>query len=397
MIEETGSQTLSLEVALRAIIQTSADGIILLDAGDRILGWSAGAASLYGRPAEQVLGRPLVELDTEAAAHARAGATHQGGQIVSLLLANHKVRGADGRVRGTIKLVRNVTDERHRGHLELVNRELSASNALRALRRSHDQLKATQLQLIQSAKLESIGRLAASTAHEVKNPLAILLAGLQFLRKRLSDTDPVVTETLVDLESAVTRANGVLGGMLDFAASTELQLAPVDVEELISASIKLVHHALQRQHVELKREAQAELPNLPLDRTKVEQVLVNLLINAIDAMPDGGALTVRTSRRQLTRTGPDVGYRRTDPFLVGQTVALIEIEDTGSGIPPHLLARIFDPFFTTKPPGQGTGLGLAVSKTIIGLHRGSIHIENRPEGGARATLMFRAGHDAQES
>jgi signal transduction histidine kinase len=90
-----------------------------------------------------------------------------------------------------------------------------------------------------------------------------------------------------------------------------------------------------------------------------------------------------------------VGYRRTDPFLVGQTVALIEIEDTGAGIPAHLLSRIFDPFFTTKPPGQGTGLGLAVSKTIIGLHRGSIRIENRPEGGTRATLMFRAGHTAE--
>jgi len=397
MIEETGPRTRSPDTTLSSVFEGSAEGIILLDAEDRVIEWSGGATRIYGHSREEALGRPLSMFDSEAATLALMGVAHRGGDLLSLFITPHRARGQDGRTLGMVKIVRNVTDERQRGHLELVDRELSLKNTLGALRRSHDELKTTQLQLIQSAKLESIGRLAASVAHEVKNPLAILLAGIQFLKKSLPDADPGVAETLDDLKEAVHRANGVIGGLLDFAASTELRLEPVNVEDMITASIQLVRHALQRRHMNLEREQRGELPTLPLDRPKIEQVMVNLMINAIDAMPDGGTLTVRSSLAQLTKPGDDVGYRRTDPFRVGETVALIEIEDTGPGIPPHVLGRIFDPSFTTKPPGKGTGLGLAVSKTIIGLHRGSIRIENRPEGGARATLMFRAGETIKES
>jgi len=115
---------------------------------------------------------------------------------------------------------------------------------------------------------------------------------------------------------------------------------------------------------------------------------VNLLINAIDAMPEGGTLTVRTSRRQLTQPGQDVGFRQTDRFRVGEGVVVAEVEDTGTGIDAKTRVRLFDPFFTTKPTGKGTGLGLAVSKTIIALHGGTIQIANREGGGARATVVF---------
>jgi len=114
---------------------------------------------------------------------------------------------------------------------------------------------------------------------------------------------------------------------------------------------------------------------------------VNLMINAIDVMPSGGTLTIRTSRRRMTE-GPDVGIRRTDQFRIGQSVIVVEIEDTGTGLAESTRARLFDPFFTTKPTGKGTGLGLAMSKTIIALHGGTIQIANRETGGARATVVF---------
>jgi signal transduction histidine kinase len=135
-----------------------------------------------------------------------------------------------------------------------------------------------------------------------------------------------------------------------------------------------------------------------LDRTKFEQVLVNLIINAIDAMPDGGRLTVRTRHEQLQQSDPGVGARKTDPFRAGTSAIVVEIEDTGAGIPESAQAKLFDPFFTTKPPGKGTGLGLAVCKSIVSLHGGTIAIANKEAGGgARATVVVRSVRPAGEA
>jgi len=271
------------------------------------------------------------------------------------------------------------------------DREVALRHTLVALRKSHEELKSTQLQLIQAAKLESIGRLAAGVAHEVKNPLAIILTGLQFLRRRVKDPDPVILETLDDLEIAVRRANNVTRGLLDYAVATELRMEPVDLEELLDATLRLVHHEASSRRIRVEREVRAAVPRLNLDRTKIEQVLVNLLMNAIDAVRDEGTVTVRIDLRPLTRIGHGVGVRKTDVLRLGQTVAAIEVEDDGPGIPDAILSRLFAPFYTTKPAGKGVGLGLVVSRTIATLHGGTLWLENRAEGGARATLLLRAG------
>jgi signal transduction histidine kinase len=129
---------------------------------------------------------------------------------------------------------------------------------------------------------------------------------------------------------------------------------------------------------------------LALDGMKIEQVLVNLFTNALDAMPAEGTLTVRSRMEQLTQTHHDPGAREAGHFYAGDTVVVVEVEDTGKGIPPETLRKIFDPFFTTKVTGKGTGLGLAIVKRIIGLHNGEIEIINRPRGGVRSKLMFKA-------
>jgi len=134
-----------------------------------------------------------------------------------------------------------------------------------------------------------------------------------------------------------------------------------------------------------------DLPDAMLDRNKIEQVFVNLMINAIDAMPSGGTLVIRTRRDRLTDVGQDVGVRKTDQLRVGQSVIVVEVEDTGTGIDEACRARLFDPFFTTKPPGKGTGLGLAVCKSIVALHGGTIRIANKEGGGGtRAAVIFRS-------
>jgi signal transduction histidine kinase len=128
-----------------------------------------------------------------------------------------------------------------------------------------------------------------------------------------------------------------------------------------------------------------------LDRNKIEQVLVNLIINAIDAMPHGGTLIIRTRLERLKEGGPEVGLRKTDRLRVGMSAIVVEIEDTGTGIQETSRGKLVDPFFTTKPPRKGTGLGLAVCKSIVAMHGGTIGIENKDGGGgARATVVMRS-------
>jgi signal transduction histidine kinase len=192
---------------------------------------------------------------------------------------------------------------------------------------------------------------------------------------------------MADVQEAVRRADHVIRGLLDFSHATEFSLEDGNLNEILEKSVGLVRHSLSKAHVTLVNELGSDLPNIMLDASKIEQVFVNLMINAIDAMPSGGTLTVRTSRRRMT-VGPDVGIRRTDQFRIGQSVLVVEIEDTGTGVDEATRSRLFDPFFTTKPTGKGTGLGLAMSKTIIALHGGTIQIANRENGGARATIVF---------
>ena len=152
----------------------------------------------------------------------------------------------------------------------------------------------------------------------------------------------------------------------------------------------MVKHDLDRRCVTVNRWLERDLPQCLLDTQKMEEVFINVMENAIHAMPAGGVLTVRTYTHQLTRFGTNVGDSKVFRFKMGEPVVVAEIEDNGIGIPPDKLNKIFDPFFTTKPTGQGTGLGLSVCKTIIELHGGSIEMRNRKEGGAQAVIMLRA-------
>jgi signal transduction histidine kinase len=259
------------------------------------------------------------------------------------------------------------------------------------LHRANEETKSAQLQLVQAAKLESVGRLAAGVAHEVKNPLAVILFAIDYLKESVDSRDPNVPTALNDARGAVVRADAVIRALLDFSTGAELTPSVQDVNEVLQKALRLVRHAITKAHILVVEEFEEGLPPAMLDTNKFEQVLVNLFINAIDAMPNGGRLTVRTRQERLKEVGPEVGARTTDRFRVGVRVIVVEIEDTGTGIEEGSQARLFDPFFTTKPPGKGTGLGLAVCKSIIALHGGTIGIANMEGGGgARATVVMRS-------
>lgn len=270
-----------------------------------------------------------------------------------------------------------------REQLERLNQNLSKANK---------ELESTQLQLIQAEKMESVGRLAAGVAHEVKNPLALLLMGVEYLAGGVSETDPNVPVILKEMRDAIERADKIIRGLVDFSSDRQLKVIPTDLPALVEHVLLLVRHELTRHSVAVEMEHEKDLPPVFLDPSKFEQVMVNLVMNAIHAMrstPDP-KLDVLIYSDVLKDVARDEGTRTAGHLRNGDEVIVFELKDNGAGIPPDVLPKLFDPFFTTKPTGQGTGLGLSVVRKIIELHGGTVTIENRLERGAKVRIILKA-------
>ncbi len=284
---------------------------------------------------------------------------------------------------------RKLVEERLRqakAGLELSEEALR--KALAELMASHEELRATQLKLIQAARHEVIGTLASGVAHEVKNPLQTILMGLAYLDRPTGSPGNSQGLVITEMREAIQRADSIIRDLLQLSAPPRLIIRADDLNDLIRRSIRLMNHHLNQHRVLVETDLSDEVPPVPIDPGKIQQVFLNLFMNAIHAMAEGGFLRIRTRK---TRWNPVEGTASgTDsPFEAGEEVVVAEVEDTGPGIPEAILPRIFDPFFTTKPVGVGTGLGLSVARRIIDLHHGLITIINRADGGVKASLWFK--------
>lgn len=283
------------------------------------------------------------------------------------------VRDAYGTIINLVAVQQDITERRRAAdELQQINHDLARSQI--ELLAVHEQLKATQTRLIQTEKLESVGRLAAGIAHEVKNPLAILLMGLSYLEDAPGQADPGTATVLHDMRVAIEHADAIIRELLDFSSPRHLELDGEDLNALIERSLLLVRHELRRRKIAVTRQLAENLPHRHMDRIRVQQVFINLFMNAVHAMPNGGQLTVRT------------GLDATDAVVA-------EVCDTGSGIPEADLVKVFEPFYTTKPIGVGTGIGLSVAKSIMTQHGGDLTLANRPEGGVCTRMVFHNGKE----
>ncbi|MGB8168969.1 MAG: PAS domain-containing protein [Chthoniobacteraceae bacterium] len=396
---------------LRAVIDNVPDHIFLKDAeGHYLLDNVAHMRWLGASDPSEVVGRTPFDFFPDETARAFAEAdrpvllsgqpevNHEEKTIDAqgnthwALLTKVPWLSEDGRVHGLVCLKRDITEQkRAEARLMQANEKLAANReellmAMGKLQAAHQELRDVQLQLIDAEKMKSIGRLAAGVAHEVKNPLAIVRMGLEFLSQSAS-SDEHTTLILKEMSDAVQRADDVVRGLLDFSAPKKLDVKHEDINAIIDQALKLVRGEM-KPGVEIIRELQPRLPALALDAAKMSQVFVNLFINALHAIGEKGTLTVRTYSKQLTGVGANISGTRSESFRVGSNIVVVEIDDTGHGIPEDKLAKIFEPFFTTKPTGIGTGLGLSVVKTIVDLHGATIDVRNLHESGARVTIMF---------
>ncbi len=221
--------------------------------------------------------------------------------------------------------------------------------------------------LVQADKLSSIGLLAAGVAHEVNTPLAVISTYAQMLAKQVSGDDQKA-KLLDKIAKQTFRASEIVNSLLNFSRTSPTDFADVDLNRILRETVSLVEHQFQTAGVVTDLSLADNLLSIRGNSGKLQQVFLNLFINAKDAMPDGGVLTIRTRA--------EGGF------------AILEIADTGQGIPPEHLARIYDPFFTTKGPKKGTGLGLSISYGIVHEHDGVIEVDSTVGGGTRFRLEF---------
>ncbi len=248
-------------------------------------------------------------------------------------------------------------------------------------------LEEAHLRLMQSAKLESVGRLAAGVAHEVKNPLAIIQMGVDYLYGEFPK-ESEACQVIKDMEDAVQRADGVVKGLLNFSHEKKLSKRQTDLNDVLRDSLKLVQFELNHHNISVEEKLAQELPTINADPDKLKQVFINLFMNAIQAMGREGKLELTSECFRLRKEG-DALHLANGKFRPGERVVVIKVDDNGTGIEPEKVEKVFDPFFTTKPVGQGTGLGLSVSRNIIELHGGAINLCNREGGGASVVLIFK--------
>ena len=255
--------------------------------------------------------------------------------------------------------------------------------------KAHEELKAAQALIIEAEKLRTTARLAAGVAHEVRNPLAILEMGMDFLSGQPIDESGQAVFT--EMKEAVKRAATVINGLTDLGSPDKLGMREASLQTLLESALRALRDSLARQHIGVVRRFDPALPPLRVDAAKIEQLFVNLFANALHAMPDGGTLTIATGLTTIAaaETAFDAGSRAGAQFHEGERVVFVEIDDTGAGIAAEHLDKLFEPFFTTKPTGQGMGLGLTVAKKIADMHRARIQIRNRTGGGASVNLTFK--------
>jgi len=266
-----------------------------------------------------------------------------------------------------------------------VEKEKRLNDTIELLRRTRDQL-------IQKDKMAALGRMASGIAHEIRNPLEIIYMGLDYLDYNLSDDNPHIRKSIEKIVNAVNRANNIITNILSFSKKSECKIVGFPICPLLDNVLSLAKHKIRKNGISIIREYNDEFIEVTADYNMLEQVFLNLVNNAVDAMKDRNEkkLTMRASRQAVSEIGYKSGYRRADFFAIGDEMVVVEISDTGKGIPSEDLPKIFEPFYTTKPTNEGTGLGLSLSHMIMDRLSGTIDVQSLENEGTTFFIKLQA-------
>jgi signal transduction histidine kinase/CheY-like chemotaxis protein len=255
--------------------------------------------------------------------------------------------------------------------------------------RERDKLRQLERQLLQAQKMEAVGQLASGVAHDFNNILSAIISYSFLLRTRLKEDD-ASRDTIDNILSLSDRASRITKGLLAFGRKQNFEFVPVKLNDIIRNMEKLLAR-FAGEDVEFRAEISDRDPGIIADINRIEQVIINLVINARDSMPDGGILTVGTDITEL-----DEDFRKSQGFGEPGVYSLLSVRDTGTGMDEETRRRIFDPFFTTKEPDKGTGLGLSVTYGIVKQHNGYITADSEPGKGTTFRIYFPAIRTSSE-
>jgi len=354
-------QELSAASQLAAIVASSGDAILSVAPDGAVTTWNEGAEQMFGYPAGEVVGRhnslfvPADDDATAAALQRAAGGEpsgqfedewlHRDGHTVEVSVTASPIRDSTGEIAGISVLVRDI-GERNRAEAE---------------RRS------LQDRLHQSQRMESLGQLAGGIAHDFNNLLGVILNYSQFVAEQAAGNEAVLAD-IQQIRAAAEQAVRLTSQLLTFGRRDPTEPANLDINAVVADVQSLLTRSIG-EHVEIDVRTAADLPTVRADRGHLEQVLVNLAVNARDAMPGGGTLTIETRLTDL-----DAEYARLHPEVAPGHYVELTVSDTGTGMSREVMEHIFEPFFTTKAKGEGTGLGMATVYSIVTNAGGSVNV-----------------------
>jgi two-component system, NtrC family, sensor kinase len=349
------------------IVESISVGILAADLDDRVESWNTQIETLTGVTRTDALGRRLSDLFPSDLCERFEEYRNQNGihNIYKFALRG-RVESRDGHENGRHRPAAARESIVNIAIAPLVSRDSRQIGRLIILDDVTDR-DDLERRLVQADKLSSIGLLAAGVAHEVNTPLAVISTYAQMLAKQVSG-DEQKTKLLDKIAKQTFRASEIVNSLLNFSRTSSTDFVDVDVNRVVKETATLIEHQFQKTGVQVKMNLSASTPNIRGNFGKLQQVFLNLFMNARDAMPEGGKLMVRV--------WSEAGFVH------------VEVADTGNGIAPEHLARIYDPFFTTKAARKGTGLGLSVSYGIVQEHNGIIEVDSRIGGGTRFRLEF---------
>ena len=253
------------------------------------------------------------------------------------------------------------------------------------LEETNRQLKRAEAEARRAERLAALGQLSAGLAHEIRNPLGVIKGSAEMLAQKLQPSEPLTAELAGYISSEVNRLNALVARFLDFARPQRVELHPVQIAEVVDRALESVQNQFPRTHVDIERNYAAAIPEILADRQLCEQIFINLILNAFQAMSDQTATGEPTTAQPAVR--PSVLRLGIAPdSTVGVAGVAVTVEDNGPGIPPESREQIFNPFFSSKK--DGVGLGLAIVAKFVDDHRGSIRLESNSGPGARFCVFL---------